>query len=409
MAATDRIFVSPGVFTSEKDLTFVTRQVGVTTLGLLGETPKGPAFEPVFISNYDEFINYFGGLNPEKYKGNGYQKYELNYIAKSFLTQTNQLYVSRVLGLSGYKAGNAWCITLDSSADPSTTAITNTTSYALLLTYSATTAGTPVSVTFNSPVLTSLYNDGQINGLFTSVGLLSVGDNISITDPEYVKTGSSFSGATFDMEVITKGSGGSGYVTGTTSGTVVTYTASAYSDIDGSVIATLRSRASYDGTETLTYEVTGATATVMTNTSFITSDPLASFNITGTTYNGNTFNYEVSLDRTKKNFLPRVFGQSTQDKETELFVEEIYGNVLEDLISAGKVRGLDTSFVNIGSTTTNNLNNYLEGWKTAVSPWVLSEVKGTGAGSTLQRLFFELTTFSSFVSCTSVGLLLRSR
>ena len=57
MASTDRIFVSPGVFTSEKDLTFVTRQVGVTTLGLLGETPKGPAFEPVFISDYNEFIN----------------------------------------------------------------------------------------------------------------------------------------------------------------------------------------------------------------------------------------------------------------------------------------------------------------------------------------------------------------
>jgi len=391
MASTDRIFVSPGVFTSEKDLTFVTRQVGVTSLGLLGETPKGPAFEPVFISNYDEFISYFGGLNPEKFKANGFNKYELNYIAKSYLSQTNQLYVSRVLGLSGYKASNAWCITLDSSADPSTTAITNTTSYALLLTYSATTAGTPVSVTFNSPVLTSLYNDGQINGLFTSVGLLSTGDTISITDPEYVKTGSNFSGATFNMEVITKGNGGSGYVTGTTSGTVVTYTASAYADIDGSVIATLRSRGSYDGTETLTYEVTGATATVMSNTSFIVSDPLASFNITGTTYNGNTFNYEVSLDRTKKNFLPRVFGQSTQDKETELFVEEIYGNVLEDLISAGKVRGLDTSFVNIGSTTTYNLNNYLEGWKTAQSPWVLSEVKGVGVGSTLQRLFRFVT------------------
>jgi hypothetical protein len=133
MASTDRIFVSPGVFTSEKDLTFVTRQVGVTTLGLLGETPKGPAFEPVFISNYDEFINYFGGLNPEKYKGNGYQKYELNYIAKSFLSQTNQLYVSRVLGLSGYKAGDSWSITLDSAEDPDTVASGTSTNYTTLL------------------------------------------------------------------------------------------------------------------------------------------------------------------------------------------------------------------------------------------------------------------------------------
>ena len=86
MASTDKIFVSPGVFTSEKDLTFVTRQVGVTTLGLVGETPKGPAEEPVFVSNYNDFISYFGGLNPETYKGTGFHKYELNYIAKSFLT-----------------------------------------------------------------------------------------------------------------------------------------------------------------------------------------------------------------------------------------------------------------------------------------------------------------------------------
>ena len=122
MASTDRIFVSPGVFTSETDLTFVTRQVGVTTLGLVGETPKGPAFEPVFISNYDEFQQYFGGLNSEKYEGSGFQKYELNYIAKSFLSQTNQLYVSRVLGLSGYKAGGAWSLTIDADVDSSTTA-----------------------------------------------------------------------------------------------------------------------------------------------------------------------------------------------------------------------------------------------------------------------------------------------
>ena len=51
----DKIFVSPGVFTSEKDLSFVAQQVGVTTLGSVGETLKGPAFEPIFITNYDEF------------------------------------------------------------------------------------------------------------------------------------------------------------------------------------------------------------------------------------------------------------------------------------------------------------------------------------------------------------------
>ena len=391
MASTDRIFVSPGVFTSEKDLTFVTRQVGVTTLGLLGETPKGPAFEPVFISNYDEFSSYFGGLNPAKFKGSGFQKYELNYIAKSFLTQTNQLYVSRVLGLSGYRAGDAWCITLDSAEDPTTVGSASTTTYnpGPLLTYTAETTGTPVALDWADANLEALYNDGQINNLFTTLGTLDVGTSIPLTSPKYVKTGCDFSGATFDMEVSATGTSGS-YVTGTTSGTVVSYTATCLTDIDGSVIATLRSRGTYDGSEDLIYEVTG-TSVSMSNTTSIKSNALASFTIGGTATNGNTFSYDVSMDRTKKNYLPRVFGSSTQDKETELWVEEIYENVLVDLIANSKVRGLDVTFNTIQKTVTNNLNNYQEQWKSAASPWVLSELKGTGSGATLQRLFRFIT------------------
>ena len=49
----------------------------------------------------------------------------------------------------------------------------------------------------------------------------------------------------------------------------------------------------------------------------------------------------MSLDKTKKNYLPGVFGSKVQDKETELFVEELYSNSLEDLNSAGKVSGLE--------------------------------------------------------------------
>jgi len=394
MASTDRIFVSPGVFTSEKDLTFVTRQVGVTTLGLLGETPKGPAFEPVFISNYDEFISYFGGLNSEKFKGNGFQKYELNYIAKSFLTQTNQLYVSRVLGLSGYDAGNAWSITLDAAHDPSTEIITNTDPAAGVLTYSATSAGTPLTMTFDDPLLQALYDGGEISASFSSIGLLNTGQTISISSPAYIKdeTACTFSGATFDLEITETGSGSTvDFVTGTTSGTVVTYTASCYSDIDGSVIATLRSRGSYNSDEELIYDVTGATDVVMANTTSLPTDPLASFSITGTSSNGTSIDYDVSMDKTSKNYLTKVFGSSTQDKETELFVEEIYGNVLEDLITSKKVRGLDTTFVSISADSANNLNDYKEKWLSAYSPWVLSELKGTGAGSTLQRLFRFIT------------------
>jgi hypothetical protein len=387
MASTDRIFVSPGVFTSEKDLTFVTRQVGVTTLGLLGETPKGPAFEPVFISDYNEFISYFGGLNSEKFKGSGFQKYELNYIAKSFLTQTNQLYVSRVLGLSGYKAGDAWSITLDSAEDPDTVGSASTVTTDPLLTYTAETTGVPVALDWGNDNLEALYNDGQFS--LSTLGLLDTGATISVTDPIYVKTNCDFSGATFDMEVTATGTSGS-FVTGTTSGTVVSYTATCLTDIDGSVIATLRSRGTYNANEELVFEVTGTSAT-MSNTTNIVNNALASFTIGGTATNGNTFSYDVSLDRTKKNYIPRVFGSSAQDKDTELWVEEIYENVLVDLIAKDQVRGLDVDFNTIQTTDSNDLDNYQEQWKSAASPWVLSELKGTGSGATLQRLFRFIT------------------
>ena len=45
----DFVFTSPGVKFRERNLTYVSRNVGVTTLGLVGETLKGPAFEPIFI------------------------------------------------------------------------------------------------------------------------------------------------------------------------------------------------------------------------------------------------------------------------------------------------------------------------------------------------------------------------
>ena len=102
MATNNKVFVSPGVYTSEVDLSFVAQSVGVTTLGLVGETLKGPAFEPVLITNFDEFKTYFGTTSPVKY-GDGNPKYELPYVAKSYLQQSNQLFVTRVLGLTGYK------------------------------------------------------------------------------------------------------------------------------------------------------------------------------------------------------------------------------------------------------------------------------------------------------------------
>lgn len=109
--------VSPGVYTKETDLTYAAKSLGITTLGVVGETVKGPAFQPIMVENWREFQNYFGGTNPEKFKGSQYPKYELPYIAQSYLKQSNQMQVVRVLGLSGVNAGPAWVITATNTSN----------------------------------------------------------------------------------------------------------------------------------------------------------------------------------------------------------------------------------------------------------------------------------------------------
>lgn len=106
-----RVHSSPGIFYKEVEVPYSTKSLGITTLGVAGETVKGPAFQPIPIAQWDEFLAYFGGTNPEKYRGSQYPKYELPYIAQEYLKQSKQLEVVRVLGLSGVNAGPAWVLT----------------------------------------------------------------------------------------------------------------------------------------------------------------------------------------------------------------------------------------------------------------------------------------------------------
>lgn len=102
--------VSPGVYTEEKNVIFSVKSLGITSLGLVGETLYGPAFENIEISEWNDFVDYFGGTSGELYKGTGLPKYELPYIAKSYLTKSKRLNVVKVLGFSGYDAGKCWVV-----------------------------------------------------------------------------------------------------------------------------------------------------------------------------------------------------------------------------------------------------------------------------------------------------------
>ena len=109
------VHVSPGIYSREISLEYAVKSLGITTLGVVGETQRGPAFQPMMIENWRDFQSMFGGTSTEKFAGSQYPKYELPYIAKSYLSESNQLQVCRVLGLSGYNAGPAWAITANNN------------------------------------------------------------------------------------------------------------------------------------------------------------------------------------------------------------------------------------------------------------------------------------------------------
>lgn len=114
---------SPGIYTKITDLSYSSKTFGLTSLGLVGETEKGPAFEPMEVHDWAEFQARFGGTNPEQFKDSQYPKYELPYIAKSYLAASDKLHVCRVLGLSGYNAGPAFVITAEDESGSNKTVI----------------------------------------------------------------------------------------------------------------------------------------------------------------------------------------------------------------------------------------------------------------------------------------------
>ena len=296
-----KVFVSPGVYTSETDLSFVAQSVGVTTLGLVGETLKGPAFEPIFITNYDEFQAFFGGSEPTKFVNTQIPKYEASYIAKSYLQQSNQLFVTRVLGLSGYDAGPSWTILATANVNPTTIGLSGA-STTWSCEFTGNTTGNTVTLTSALPPeisallntqyrlsdgSTSTFNedftnyildyaDGSITISGTSIVYGSVPsadvitlsgsfptlinvfgvDSLNLSENDLSDasnypwfysnfnnySANAYSGFSFYYVMDEFGTSSGGTINGTLSGKLYTYTGTAYSEYNNLVIATLRSR-----------------------------------------------------------------------------------------------------------------------------------------------------------------------
>lgn len=110
MAETTR-FVSPGVFTNEKDLSFLPQEIQAIGAAVVGPTLYGPAFRPTTISNYSEFLRTFGG---SFISGSGAvmreYKYLTNYLAQEYLRYGDNLTVVRILNVDASAAANSYVV-----------------------------------------------------------------------------------------------------------------------------------------------------------------------------------------------------------------------------------------------------------------------------------------------------------
>jgi len=401
MANSNRVFVSPGVYTSEKDLTFVAQSVGVTTLGIVGETLQGPAFEPILISNFDQFRTYFGNTSPIK-DGNGNPKYELPYVAKSYLQESNQLFVTRVLGLTGYKpnetlgiktlggvsltnGNNVLYVTFD-NMDPLNVSASG---FYSELSTKPSIDGTSITdyVATNFSGLTSANNglwfvigyvpDIAIAGLSNtevaspSTGKVNADNN---NGKEWYNTFFHKSGVT-DSTIDYVYSYLFVYNSGTSVFDIIRFEFTAelnstYADV---VVAALRPRGHYSG-HTLIYEFTSPADFAIWSDNFVDSNPFADFyiGISGRTDGLKTFT--CSMDSSSSKYITKVLGSNVYDKsynDYPIYVHEVYPNLLANLYEQGLVRGLSYDYVEQAEGT-----NFLREWDTAMSPMVVSEVRG---------------------------------
>ena len=85
--------VSPGVFTREKDLSFLPQGIGEIGAALIGPTDMGPAFVPTAVRTLGEFEKIFGKENQDFY---------VPFTAKQYLKSAGTVTIVRVLNLGGY-------------------------------------------------------------------------------------------------------------------------------------------------------------------------------------------------------------------------------------------------------------------------------------------------------------------
>jgi len=431
-------FKSPSVKFQEIDRSFAsTASLGITSVGMAGESLKGPAFASILVTSKAEFRRYFGGTSAEKFiDGSGKMKFLAPTYANTFLEEGSQLYFTRILGKSGYNAGLGWAIRV--GAPVSSTALTTTEISGSVSVSTSTFLGINITGNGDYNNLPLIYNKtnsvataqtvylkisgfsassstvsaatsaatGSVTGITSYTGQTLYGISlVSATATTgtslnnlpliwaYDSTTSTYTGLTAFLVV-------SGYVSssltssirytattfsasekvtpasGVASYSAFTFTAKTDPVYENMVVAILRSRGQ-GSQENATFNISSVTAT------FNNAIPLS--NITITAYGATvsetlTFN----LDSTSSNFITKAMGRKNSDTKANVWCEAIYPDLIKKLTTDGKINEIK-DIIQLGGTSSASFSDYNlgVGYTTPETPWIVSELYG----SKISRLF----------------------
>ena len=180
--------VSPGVFTRERDLSFLPQAIGEIGAAIIGPTKRGPAFTPTQITNFQEFEEMFGGVDARFYTP---------YAVEEYLRSAGVVTIVRVLGIGGYAADSVQLVVHQNAV---ASVVQATQSLAILAPsrgstgagdLSATSITSPGVVTADSFVLTVSGSNvsAETYTLSLDTGSANFVDKVISPDPQSVKSG----------------------------------------------------------------------------------------------------------------------------------------------------------------------------------------------------------------------------
>ena len=365
--------VSPGVFTRERDLSFLPAGISQIGAAIIGPTVKGPAFEPVIIESFKEFEQVFGPKTEDSY---------VPYTVEGYLKSAGRVTIVRVLGLTGYTpkligikvsggSGVFATATLTFTGVPAVDeTITIIDAAGLSKTYTAKGADNIASLQFQ-----------QSSGAATVVDTLQQciehanGHNGSITVSQPTST-------SLLLTMTEDGVAGNTTITSGLANATIPAAFTGGQDIDGSVadeVFAVLHPTQVDSDATFTPSLITATSQIDLK---LTAD---SYTSTTNFTTGQTlpFTYSGSIDTTAENYLGKIFGFTPKHRTQPVYNYMLFNNYASRSLSQDSTLTTAVTNANNDLTIAYGANNAYE----ARTPFIVSQNLGSYESPKTTRLF----------------------